>query len=98
MGTTMPNFKATFTVYTVENHNFQKVASFTEAVRIARRLQAYGFKAHLEVEAWHNKTTPQAIASGKTFLFRPNAPVEIFNAYTNYFRKGHIAKSYYRFY
>lgn len=98
MGTTMPNFKTTFTVYTVANHNFQEVDSFNEAVRIARRLRAYGFKANIEVETWRNIATPQAIASSKTILFRPDEQVRIFNSSTQYFRKGNIVKTYYRFY
>lgn len=97
MGTTMPNFKMTFTVYTVANHKFQEVATFNEAVRIARRLQAYGFKADVDVETWRNSATPQAVATSKTFLFRPNGVVKLFYSSTHYFHNGKLVKAYHYF-
>lgn len=96
MGTTMPNFKMKCIVYTVANHKFQEVDSFNEAVRIARRLQAYGFKASVDVETWRNSTTPQAIATNKTILFHPEK-VELYYSSTHYFRNGEIVKAYHHF-
>lgn len=93
-----PNFKIEFSIYNATTRKFQDADSFNEAVRIARRLQVYGFKAHVDITTWRNCGTPQAIASGKSFWFNPDGTVEIFDAYTNYFRKGRIVRTYFHFY